>query len=113
MLEHSKFLALLSYPRTAAILNMSLPQHILFMPHLSAYYPRLMSPQNSITDHFEILSKTPSSILIRCGDSPLNSGLRDTDGLFELGVKVVEEPITGWSGTLGAKERFVEFSLKR
>jgi hypothetical protein len=39
-----------------------------------------------ITDHFVVLDKTPNSILIRCGDSPLNSPdkTRPSDGLFEL-----------------------------
>jgi len=37
-----------------------------------------------ITDHFEVLSKTPEQILVRCGDSPLNTGVRPSDGLFEI-----------------------------
>ncbi|KAH6677356.1 hypothetical protein B0J14DRAFT_476060 [Halenospora varia] len=44
-----------------------------------------------ITDHFEVLSKSPSSILIRCGDSPLKNTVRDSDGLFEIGVEVKKE----------------------
>ncbi|RDL33834.1 Uncharacterized protein BP5553_08202 [Venustampulla echinocandica] len=44
-----------------------------------------------ITDHFEVVSKTPSSIVVRCGDSPLITGVRDSDGLFEMGVDVKRE----------------------
>ncbi|KAL2403915.1 hypothetical protein ABEF95_004261 [Exophiala dermatitidis] len=42
-----------------------------------------------ITDHFVVLEKTPTSILIRCGDSPLNSPdkNRPSDGLFALTAK--------------------------
>jgi len=44
------------------------------------------SPSTQITDHFIVLSKTPTSVLIRCGDSPLNSPdkPRASDGLFEM-----------------------------
>jgi len=41
-----------------------------------------------ITDHFEVVSKTPSSIVVRCGDSPLKTVVRDSDGLFEMGVEI-------------------------
>ncbi|KAN0101601.1 hypothetical protein V8E51_012111 [Hyaloscypha variabilis] len=41
-----------------------------------------------ITDHFEVVSKTPSSIVVRCGDSPLKTAVRDSDGLFEMGVEI-------------------------
>jgi len=44
-----------------------------------------------ITDHFEVVSKTPSSIVVRCGDSPLKTGVRDSDGLFEMGVEIKRE----------------------
>lgn len=44
-----------------------------------------------ITDHFEVVSKTPDAITVRCGDSPLNKGLRDSDGLFEMGVEVKKD----------------------
>ncbi|KAL3423804.1 hypothetical protein PVAG01_05551 [Phlyctema vagabunda] len=43
-----------------------------------------------ITDHFEVVEKQPDHITVRCGDSPLNSGLRDSDGLFEMGVEIKE-----------------------
>ncbi|ETI25566.1 hypothetical protein G647_02340 [Cladophialophora carrionii CBS 160.54] len=41
-----------------------------------------------ITNHFVVLAKTPTSILLRCGDSPLNTphGPRHIDGLFEMSV---------------------------
>ncbi|KIV92846.1 hypothetical protein PV10_04110 [Exophiala mesophila] len=52
----------------------------------------LSSPYNigtEITDHFVVLDKTPTSILIRCGDSPLKSpdGQRPSDGLFEISAE--------------------------
>lgn len=46
------------------------------------------SPGTQITDHFEVLAKSPTSIVIRCGDSPLKSEVRPSDGLFEIGAKV-------------------------
>ena len=39
---------------------------------------------SQITDHFEVLSKTPTAITVRCGDSPLNTEVRPSDGLFEM-----------------------------
>lgn len=37
-----------------------------------------------ITDHFEVLSHTDDSIIVRCGDSPRKTGPRPSDGLFEM-----------------------------
>lgn len=37
-----------------------------------------------ITDHFEVVSKTPTSIIVRCGDSPRVQEVRASDGLFEM-----------------------------
>jgi len=53
-----------------------------------------------ITDHFEVVEKTPETIIVRCGDSPLKTGVRPSDGLFEMGVKINKE------------EGFAEFRLK-
>ncbi|KAI1615787.1 hypothetical protein EDD37DRAFT_597121 [Exophiala viscosa] len=55
-----------------------------------------------ITDHFVVLDKTPSSILIRCGDSPLHNPdtNRPSDGLFEI------------SATTDLNQGFAEFRLK-
>jgi hypothetical protein len=44
-----------------------------------------------ITDHFEVVSKTPDAIVVRCGDSPLKTEVRPSDGLFEMGVTVNQE----------------------
>ena len=44
-----------------------------------------------ITDHFEVVAKTPESITVRCGDSPLNTGVREADGLFEMIVRVKQD----------------------
>ncbi|CRG91146.1 hypothetical protein PISL3812_08194 [Talaromyces islandicus] len=41
-----------------------------------------------ITDHFEVLEKTPDAITIRCGDSPRNQPLRGSDGLFIISTKI-------------------------
>lgn len=55
-----------------------------------------------ITDHFVVLDKTPTSILIRCGDSPLHNPNtnRPSDGLFEI------------SATTDFDQGFAEFRLK-
>jgi hypothetical protein len=47
-----------------------------------------------------VVSKTPEAIVVRCGDSPLKTGVRNSDGLFEMGVKINRE------------EGVAEFSLK-
>jgi hypothetical protein len=44
-----------------------------------------------MTDHFEVIEHTPQRIVVRCGDSPLKTGLRPMDGLFEMSVKVNKE----------------------
>lgn len=41
-----------------------------------------------ITDHFEVVEKTPTSITVRCGDSPRNKGLRASDGLFVISATI-------------------------
>ncbi|KAJ7623530.1 hypothetical protein FB45DRAFT_108156 [Roridomyces roridus] len=43
-----------------------------------------------ITDHFEVVSHTSTSIVLRAGDCPRNSGPRDADGLFEMSAVVDE-----------------------
>ncbi|KAG4411723.1 hypothetical protein IFR04_015134 [Cadophora malorum] len=48
-------------------------------------------PGTEITDHFVVVSKTPSAIVVRCGDSPLKTGVRDSDGLFEMGVEIKKD----------------------
>ncbi|KAK0286261.1 hypothetical protein LTR91_017527 [Friedmanniomyces endolithicus] len=53
-----------------------------------------------ITDHFEVVSRTPSSIIVRCGDSPRKMEVRESDGLFEMVVEVKE------------REGIAEFGLK-
>ncbi|KHN95246.1 uncharacterized protein MAM_06957 [Metarhizium album ARSEF 1941] len=39
-------------------------------------------------DHFEVVEKTPTSITVRCGDSPRTQALRESDGLFVIGAVV-------------------------
>ncbi|KAG8412136.1 hypothetical protein J3458_014330 [Metarhizium acridum] len=41
-----------------------------------------------LVDHFEVVEKTPTSITVRCGDSPRNQSLRGGDGLFVIGAVV-------------------------
>lgn len=41
-----------------------------------------------IADHFEVVDKTPTSITVRCGDSPRNQPPRASDGLFVIGATV-------------------------
>ena len=53
-----------------------------------------------ITDHFEVVAKTDSSIIVRCGDSPRIQEVRESDGLFEMTAEVLE------------REGVVEFGLK-
>jgi len=59
-------------------------------------------PGTEITDHFVVLDKTPTSILIRCGDSPMNSpdAARPSDGLFEI------------SAVTNVDKGYAEFRLK-
>ncbi|KAI5208979.1 hypothetical protein E4T39_00938 [Aureobasidium subglaciale] len=44
-----------------------------------------------ITDHFEVLSKTPESIIVRCGDSPRKMEVRPSDGLFEMRAEIKQD----------------------
>ena len=37
-----------------------------------------------ITDHFEVVSHTPESVVVRCGDSPRVQQPRPSDGVFEM-----------------------------
>lgn len=53
-----------------------------------------------ITDHFEVVGKTATSIIVRAGDSPNVTDVRESDGLFEMLAEVNEQ------------EQVVEFGLK-
>ncbi|PBP26117.1 hypothetical protein BUE80_DR002978 [Diplocarpon rosae] len=57
----------------------------------SALLASTYEPGTEITDHFEVVSKTPTSIVVRCGGSPLVKTVRDSDGLFEMGVEMKRE----------------------
>ncbi|KAK4124439.1 hypothetical protein N657DRAFT_391297 [Parathielavia appendiculata] len=48
-------------------------------------------PGTQLTDHFEVVEKTPSEIVVRCGDSPRNSSPRNSDGLFVISAAVDRE----------------------
>lgn len=53
-----------------------------------------------ITDHFEVVAKTPESIIVRCGDSPRKKEVRPGEGLFEM------------SAVIKPEEGVAEFQLK-
>lgn len=44
-----------------------------------------------IVDHFEVISKTPNSIIVRCGDSPRKRDPRESDGFFEVTAEIKED----------------------
>lgn len=44
-----------------------------------------------ITDHFEVVAKTPESIIVRCGDSPSIQDVRASDGLFEMTAEIKKD----------------------
>ncbi|KAG9247480.1 hypothetical protein BJ878DRAFT_539265 [Calycina marina] len=44
-----------------------------------------------ITNHFEVVTKTPNSNTVRCGDTPHNTGVRASDGLFQMSADVKED----------------------
>ncbi|KAI5287239.1 hypothetical protein KEM54_006129 [Ascosphaera aggregata] len=44
-----------------------------------------------ITDHFEVVEKSPTRIIVRCGDSPLKRDVRASDGLFEMSAVVKKD----------------------
>ncbi|KAK0625164.1 hypothetical protein B0T17DRAFT_590823 [Bombardia bombarda] len=48
-------------------------------------------PGTQLTDHFQVVEKTPTEIIVRCGDSPRNAGPRDSDGLFAISAVVDKE----------------------
>ncbi|KAF2870127.1 hypothetical protein BDV95DRAFT_496327 [Massariosphaeria phaeospora] len=60
-----------------------------------------------ITDHFEVVERTPEKIVVRCGDSPLNPDPRPSDGLFSMEVSTDEEAQTA---TFHLKSVFVDTS---
>ena len=44
-----------------------------------------------ITDHFEVVEKTPDRIVVRCGGSPRIQEVRESDGLFEMSAVVKQD----------------------
>ncbi|EKG12881.1 hypothetical protein MPH_09980 [Macrophomina phaseolina MS6] len=41
-----------------------------------------------IVDHFEVVERAPGKVAVRCGDSPLKTGPRPSDGIFSLEVDI-------------------------
>ncbi|KAK3689666.1 hypothetical protein B0T22DRAFT_176571 [Podospora appendiculata] len=48
-------------------------------------------PGTQLTDHFEVLDKTPTETILRAGDSPRNSGPRGSDGLLVISAVIDQE----------------------
>ncbi|KFY22048.1 hypothetical protein V493_06894 [Pseudogymnoascus sp. VKM F-4281 (FW-2241)] len=44
-----------------------------------------------ITDHFEVVDRSPTEVTLRCGSSPREQGVREGDGLFKAWVRVEKE----------------------
>ncbi|OAK96722.1 hypothetical protein IQ06DRAFT_229150 [Phaeosphaeriaceae sp. SRC1lsM3a] len=44
-----------------------------------------------ITDHFEVVEHAKDKVIVRCGDSPLTTGPRPSDGLFSMEVTTDDE----------------------
>lgn len=64
-----------------------------------------------ITDHFEVLRKTPTEITVRCGDSPRNQAPRDSDGLFVISAEIDrdrQEAVLGLKSCLFVSARRIE-----
>jgi len=66
-------------------------------------------PGTQLTDHFEVVEKTASEIVVRCGDSPRNPDPRDSDGLFVISAAVDRER---GEVVLGLKSCFFKSSSK-
>ncbi|KAI1397918.1 hypothetical protein F4819DRAFT_58259 [Hypoxylon fuscum] len=43
------------------------------------------------SNHFEVVNNEGNEIVVRCGGSPMNAGLRDSDGLVFLSAKIDKE----------------------
>ncbi len=66
-------------------------------------------PGTQMVNHFEVVEKTPTDIVVRCGDSPLNQGPRDSDGLFII-TAVVDQ--ARGEAVLGLKSCFFNSRTK-
>jgi hypothetical protein len=56
-----------------------------------------------------VVEKTPSEIVVRCGDSPRNPGPRDSDGLFAISATIDRER---GEAVLGLKSTFFNSSRR-
>ncbi|KAM7203196.1 hypothetical protein V8F20_004138 [Naviculisporaceae sp. PSN 640] len=68
-------------------------------------------PGTILTDHFEVVEKTPTEIVVRCGDTPRNQGNRPSDGLFVISATIDEkhgEAVLGLKSCFFNSERKVE-----
>lgn len=44
-----------------------------------------------VTDHFEVVDRSPTEVTLRCGGSPKEQGVREGDGLFKVYVRIEKE----------------------
>ncbi|KAK3313253.1 hypothetical protein B0H66DRAFT_389174 [Apodospora peruviana] len=68
-------------------------------------------PGTQLTDHFEVVEKTPTEIIIRCGDTPRSQGPRGSDGLFVISAALDRErgeAVLGLKSCFFTSERKVE-----
>jgi hypothetical protein len=49
------------------------------------------SPGLKFSNHFEVVDNTGSEITVRCGGSPLQPGLRSSDGLVLISAKIDQD----------------------
>jgi hypothetical protein len=56
-----------------------------------------------------VVDKTPTEITVRCGDTPRNSGPRDSDGLFIISAEIDKERN---EAVLGLKSAFFNSSQR-
>ncbi|KAM7191649.1 hypothetical protein V8F33_008745 [Rhypophila sp. PSN 637] len=66
-------------------------------------------PGTQLTDHFEVVEKTPTEIVVRCGDTPRNQGNRASDGLFVISATIDEKH---GEAVLGVKSCFFNSEKK-
>jgi hypothetical protein len=62
-----------------------------------------------LNDHFEVVERTPTEIVVRCGDTPRNPGPRPSDGLFVISAEIDEKR---GEAVLGLKSCFFNGATK-
>ncbi|KAI1771310.1 hypothetical protein F4818DRAFT_429683 [Hypoxylon cercidicola] len=62
-----------------------------YLWHTSDLAVARYEPGLKFSNHFEVVSNEGNEIAVRCGGSPLQPGLRDSDGLIFFGAKIDRE----------------------